>query len=349
MQATLSRPDPADPTLAARWEAMAEAVGAAAFLRWPWLATHRWRDSRLVEVHHGNELRGLAWLGRRPGPLGPSLALHETTDPAQDSVFIEHNGVLASPQDRAAVLACVLRAAAGRFGRVALSGIDGAGLEAARAAGGVLGPVQTRAAPYATLLPGGPWIERLSANTRAQARRSARAYEAHGPITLERADTPAVAKEWLEALLALHVATWSARGVSSGFATAPVQRFHHAIIGRGVPTGLVDVLRIQAGARPIGYLLNLHAAGCTLAYQSGFHYEPPGSENSPHKPGLTCHLAALEHARARGDREYDLLAGDARYKRSLANASRDLHWTSWQPRTSAYAVAASIKSSLAPP
>ena len=43
--------------------------------------------------------------------------------------------------------------------------------------------------------------------------------------------------------------------------------------------------------------------------------------------GMLTHALAIEHYRQRAMREYDFLAGDARYKRSLANSSRDLHWT----------------------
>ena len=110
-----------------------------------------------------------------------------------------------------------------------------------------------------------------------------------------------------------------------------MQRFHRALLARGVPTGEVDLLRVAAGPRVIGYLLNLRAHCRVHAYQSGFDYANAG----PHeKPGLTCHHAAVERARAMGDREYDFLAGDARYKRSLSTGSRDLHWLTWTPQPS---------------
>jgi CelD/BcsL family acetyltransferase involved in cellulose biosynthesis len=39
------------------------------------------------------------------------------------------------------------------------------------------------------------------------------------------------------------------------------------------------------------------------------------------------HELAIDHYRRAGEREYDFLAGDARYKRTLAKSFRTLHWT----------------------
>jgi CelD/BcsL family acetyltransferase involved in cellulose biosynthesis len=110
-----------------------------------------------------------------------------------------------------------------------------------------------------------------------------------------------------------------------------VQRFHQALIGRGVASGVVDLLRISAGRRLIGVLLNLRAGDCVASYQSGFDY---AGASPSEKPGLTCHHAAIEHARNLGAVAYDFLAGDSRYKRSFSQADRALHWLTWRPQPS---------------
>ena len=72
--------------------------------------------------------------------------------------------------------------------------------------------------------------------------------------------------------------------------------------------------------------------GWSLAYQSGFAY-PDG--DSHRKPGLTCHHLAISAHFDAGGAGYDFLAGDARYKTSLANDARTLHWLetgpAWRP------------------
>ena len=202
------------------------------------------------------------------------MFLHESGEPALDSVFTEHNGAVGTePGVLAAVLAGV-RGEAGRAkaGRVVLSGVDDAGLAAVRAAGGIVVGLQTRAAPFARLAPGVAHAEGLSRNTRGQLRRSDRSYAAAGPVVAERAGSVAEALAWLELMLPWHEAIWAARGVRSGFLAAPVQRFTRALIARGVPGGEVEVVRVSAGARVVGYLLNLRDQTRVMAYQSGFDY-----------------------------------------------------------------------------
>jgi CelD/BcsL family acetyltransferase involved in cellulose biosynthesis len=341
LRAILSRPDIADPRLHARWQALAVAAGSPAFLSWTWigcLASERFPNPLLVEVFEDQALVGLALFNERDG----TLHLHSSGDPALDAVFIEHNGPVAThPGVWPAMLMALRQAAA----RIVLPGVDQARMAAAAAAGGIITGQQARAAPYATLGPP-PYAEGLSRNTRAQLRRSDRSYAATGPLVAERASTVDEGLDWLDAMVPLHAATWSSRGIASAFLAAPVQRFTRALITRGVPDGVVDVLRVTAGPRLLGYMLNLVAAGRVLAYQGGFDYAGAG----PHeKPGLSCHHAALERARAAGAAEYDFLGGDARYKRSLSNAVRTLHWGTWKPRPALFGVEAVLRRALGRP
>lgn len=339
---TLSRPDLADPAFAGAWQERALAWGASAFLSWAWvgcLAAERYPDPVLAEVREGGGVIGMALLNRRSGALTRRFHLHESGDPALDAVFTEHNGVLAAPGRAAAALSAILQALGGPITRVVLSGTDDAALAAARGAG-VVDRLHTRTAPFARLDPEAPFIAGLSRNTRAQLRRSDRSYAAAGPLAVMRAATTGQALDWLDRLVSLHRATWAARGIASGFLGPHVQRFHRALIERGVPDGTVELLHVTAGPRSIGFLLNLRAAGRSAAYQSGFDY----AGAAPHeKPGLTSHAAAAEQARQEGAAEYDFLAGDARYKRSLANETRSMHWFGWQQAHSLPGLAAAAR------
>ena len=342
LRTRLSTPDLAGPALPERWQALALAAGAPAFLSWSWvgcLAAERLSHPLLAEVFAGETLVGMALFSRR----GKALHLHSSGDPALDSVFIEHNGAVAT---HPGAFAAILQAVGREAGRIVLPGLDDAGLAAVRASGGIVVGLHSRPAPYARLQPGQPYADQLSRNTRAQLRRSDRSYAAAGPIEAERASTPGQALDWLGAMLPLHEATWSGRGVASGFLTAPVQDFIHALIRDGVPKGAVDVLRVTAGGRHIGTLLNLVAGGRVMSYQGGFDYAGAG----PHeKPGLSCHHAAIERARGAGACEYDFLAGDARHKRSLSNGVRHLHWLTWKPRPALFGVELVIRRVLRRP
>jgi CelD/BcsL family acetyltransferase involved in cellulose biosynthesis len=336
---TLSDPDFA--ALPAQWRALEADSDGSFFQSWSWVgcqAAARFarplllraeRDGRTVALALANRTR--AWHGAE------TLWLGESGDPAWDSIYVEQNGPLLA-RGAEALRPALLRALLGpawRGRRLRLAGVDAAHLAAARQAGAV----RLRArdpAPWLDLvaLAAGAdgFLASLSANTRAQLRRSDRAYAAAGPIRVERAATLAEAWQVLDALAALHQARWTARGRPGAFATPAFAAFHRELIGRALPRGEVDLLRIAAGAAVIGYLYNFRHRGRVLAYQSGFDYAAAGARQ---KPGLTCHHAAIQAARRDGAVAYDFLAGGDRYKTSLANATRDSYWLDMARRWSA--------------
>jgi hypothetical protein len=57
-----------------------------------------------------------------------------------------------------------------------------------------------------------------------------------------------------------------------------------------------------------------------MNYTSGFDY---GSDKRL-KPGLVCHLMAIEQAHANGALAYSFLAGASRYKDSLSTAEDEI-------------------------
>lgn len=330
-----------------------EAQAAPPFFRsWTWvgcLAGERFRDPVLVRAERGGRLVGLALFNRSGRPWHRRLCLSESGEPQLDAPFIEHNGPLLAPGEGAETMAAMLRCALRMRGIAALrlSGVEGAVIEAARAAGAVVPRRQDRSAPLVRLdalrLAGGDYLGALSANTRSQLRRSNRRYAAEGEVTLDRADTVPGALAWLDALVDLHGAAWRARGQPGAFADPFMLRFHRALVARGVPRGEVDLLRASAGGRPIGYLYNFRLGGHVCAYQSGFDYAVP----DPHaKPGLTCHHLAIERALRLGDHYYDFLGGDDRYKRSLATDASTLVWAEAARSRSVLAVAARLRQAV---
>ncbi len=88
------------------------------------------------------------------------------------------------------------------------------------------------------------------------------------------------------------------------------------------PQGQVDLLQLRAGSKIIGCLYNFVHDGAAYAYQSGFAYD----EDARHKPGLVTHAMAAERYLSAGLGRYLLLAGESRYKTSLATAADTMHW-----------------------
>lgn len=171
----------------------------------------------------------------------------------------------------------------------------------------------------------------LSANARQQIRRSIRLYEeSAGPVSLQQAATQGEAFCFFNELIALHQKSWQAKGEAGAFSSAKFRKFHERLIERTFCENRVHLLRVVAGDQVIGVLYNFYYGGRVYFYQSGFMYQ----DDKRMKPGLVTHYFAINHYRALPDAlEYDLLAGDSQYKRSLANSQRMLEWVVVQKPT----------------
>jgi CelD/BcsL family acetyltransferase involved in cellulose biosynthesis len=328
--------------LAEAWRGLEESSDASFFRSWTWvgcLAEARFPDPVLLRAEQDGRTLALALCNRRRSWRGGALFLGESGDPALDAVYVEHNGPLLA-RGAEALLPGIFRTflAGGFCRRLRLSGVDASQLAAAQAVGAVR-LLRKSPAPwldFSALDNEKEFLAGLGANTRYQLRRSDRAYAAAGPLQVDRANTLAQAEAFLDALAALHQATWTARGKPGAFANPAFMRFHRALLARALPRGEAALLRVAAGETIVGYLYNFCHRGRVLAYQSGFDYATAGAHQ---KPGLTCHHAAIEFFRREGAQAYDFLAGDDRYKTSFANATTDLYWLDVAPRLSPHGLA----------
>jgi CelD/BcsL family acetyltransferase involved in cellulose biosynthesis len=331
--------------LAARWRTLEQRAGGSFFQSWSWvgcLAHLRFPDPMLLAVQRDGQDVALALFNRGRGRLGETtLWLGESGVAALDAVYVEHNGVLLAPGHAGLLGACLREVAQGR--RVVLSGVDDAHLLAAMESGALVRVLRSQQAPFidlAGLAGADGYLAALGSGTRYQLRRSSRRYAARGVLSVHRAATVAEALAVLDDLARLHQASWVARGRPGAFADPAFNRFHTELICRALPRGEVELLRITAGAHLVGCLYNFRHGGDVLAYQSGFDY---AGALAHEKPGMTCHHLAIELARAEGMRRYDFLAGESRYKTSLANGSAAMHWLELLPRWSVSGVLARVR------
>ena len=155
-------------------------------------------------------------------------------------------------------------------------------------------------------------------------RRNRRLYEkAEGNIRVVRARNLDEAMVFFNELATLHNLRWRTKGQRGTFNNMAVVQFHQRLIGRLWPLGCVDLISVRSAKNVIGYLYNFTTEKKVYFFQSGFVYEV-GSKLSP---GLLTHTLCIEHYRQNGFCEYDFLAGDAQYKRTLAKEMRFLYWT----------------------
>jgi CelD/BcsL family acetyltransferase involved in cellulose biosynthesis len=312
--------------LASEWRDLEERAGAFSFFQsWTWtgcLVEERFDAPVLVRARSEGRTVGLALLNRRRG----ALHLGQSGDRERDGIYIEHNGPLVAA-DAPPGLAGRMLAACWGEGRARRLVLPGVAPPLAASAGGLMLRAQRLPAPFVDLAAvtagGTDFIGSRSRNARAQLRRSLRHFAAAGPLALARPDSEAQALAWLGEMIALHGEAWSRRGAQGAFAGAFVRRFHAALVPAARARGELDLLRIQAGGDLLGVLYNFRHHGTVYAYQSGFR-PFPGAPDA--RPGLVGHALAIEEARQAGLARYDFLAGDARYKRSLATGEAELAW-----------------------
>ena len=183
----------------------------------------------------------------------------------------------------------------------------------------------------------------VNGRVRREIRRAIRLYEEMGELRIERALTKKDALKWLQSLRDLHQARWTARGQPGAFARPFFGRFLRALIDRGLSKGVIDILRITAGERELGYLYNFVYRDRVSNYQSGFQFGPDGR----YKPGLVAHsLAAGHYATDTKLKRYSLLAGASQYKRSLCSGLEELSWYCYR-RTSRLPGLAKVISAIA--
>jgi CelD/BcsL family acetyltransferase involved in cellulose biosynthesis len=323
--------------LGARWRDLEHRAALSFFQSWTWvgcLAAERFPDPILVEATEDGRTVALALFNRVRRRIGTAvLYLGESGSAELDCPYVEQNGVLAEIGREAELTEHCVRAVASRYDLV-LSGVGDSVLAAVRRSAGLVWVARSHPSPFVDLAglraAGGDYLSRRSANTRQQIRRSDRFYQ---PIEVERASGVDAGHKMLDEMAALHQATWTARGQFGSFARPFFRRFHRDLIETATPRGEVALLKMSCHETVIGILYNFNFRGRMLAYQSGFAYQ---DGNVQAKPGLTCHHRAIRFAFDQGIDIYDFLAGEDRYKRSLADGFHRQTWAAagpfWSPR-----------------
>lgn len=212
--------------------------------------------------------------------------------------------------------------------RLLLSGYENNGLlhRAIPMIPSALVQTEARHAPYVDFssLSAGAFETTLTGKVGSHIRRNSRLFhKKFGKLDVATASSLEEAMQYFYNLSILHNSRWQAKGQGGSFESAAVVEFHQRLIRRLWPKQGVDLLCVSGGASALGYLYNFTSENKVYVFQTGFEY----GNDSRLSPGLLTHSLSIEHYRKKGFREYDLLAGDAAYKRSLAKQGRTLHWS----------------------
>jgi CelD/BcsL family acetyltransferase involved in cellulose biosynthesis len=273
--------------------------------------------------------------------ISNGLYLHETGRAEFDQLTIEHNGLLVDREGANAILAksvdTLIRL--DQFDELHFSGVPSSYLDLCAKTSShleVKKSLPLHAVDLARAAEGG-YERLLSKNTRQQIRRAMRLYEGGFPsasLCCSVARNEDQARAFLDDLQRLHQAYWTARGKPGAFANPFFTAFHRRLVREALPGKEVELARISSAKGVLGYLYQFRTNGHVYSYQSGFHYE----DDNRLKPGLVSHRLAIEHSLSAGDAVYDFLAGDDRYKRSLATHADRLFWLTLQKRRPAFSL-----------
>jgi CelD/BcsL family acetyltransferase involved in cellulose biosynthesis len=187
------------------------------------------------------------------------------------------------------------------------------------------------------------YLATLSATRRYHIRRSIKQYAKLGSLNLIAAQSESEAIFFLGELRKFHQAYWNKKGSAGAFANLFFYEFIHRMVKTQFADGVVQMLRISVGDRPIGYLLNFVYQGHVYQYQSGFDYDVCKKYNGP---GYVSHLYGVEYNLKVGHRIYDYMAGESNYKKSMGKPMSELSWQVVRRSSVAFRVEDCIRSTV---
>lgn len=333
------QPLPPRAEVEALWRGLESRAAPSFFTSWSWIGT--WLESLPADVRQylwvariTGEVVGLGLLSRRwrkrgPMPVCEAWYLNATGDVDYDIVWIEHNDLLVDVRfgdDVRAAMVGYWRTVAGPASELHLPGLTGDGW--AQSIGGdlervadvqasgcvALGPVREKQLDFTPL---------VSGHARRFIRRSLKEYQTLGPLSVTVADNVDEANVYLHKLTDLHQSRWTAKGEAGVFSGNFFVAFHRRLIARCLPRGEVQLLRVRAGERDIGYLYSFIRGPRLYVYQSGFDY---GLLQKHGRPGLITHTLAIQHNASLGFDAYDLMAGESQYKSTLSTVCETMSW-----------------------
>lgn len=330
--------------LESHWRELESRADVSFFVSWHWIGA--WlalicppRIARLASVYQNGRrvALGVFTVRRRWFGLGPMhLRLHEVGDKLLDSLTIEYNGLLCERGHEREALAAVARhltRADSRWLTFYLPGIDVDRVPFDRIRSDAIDiRMRKRATHYVDLATlresGGDYVSTvLSSKARSAVRRTARKMESQfGEVSLTVAGTQEEKLAFFQAMMQLHEAHWSdERDEHGAFSDPRIRRFHESLIADSAEGEGAQLVRLDAGGQAIGYVYNLVWRGVVYFYQAGIDYPHFGDCGSP---GLLLLTRVIERALGDGHARFELMAGDAEYKRTLGMAEGKMIWLS---------------------
>lgn len=327
--------------LEVEWKRFDASAGHSFFSTWSWIGTWLrmlpWDFTpQLLMAERDKETIAAAVLVPRREKLGFSVVhqfhFNSTGEPEYDCLTTEHNDFAGTTEGQVELWQAFLEwfAARSRVDELIIPGVEQQNVSVALPARKLLKTIRNVPAFRVSNLPSiaETGIDTLlSRNSRQRLRRSMRDYLEQGPLRIDEASTVETALAYFDELKVFHIHSWERRGRPHAFRYPFFERFHRELIKVGLPKGEIQLLKISAGGRAIGYLYNFRRCKRIYAYQSGFEF------SAAHlRPGYVSHALAMRSNAERGEQVYDFLGGDNPLKRSFADDHYLISWSAFRQR-----------------
>ena len=318
--------------LQSQWLELERQANPPFFLRWAWI--YNWAylakqsNPQFLFMHtkQGQNTVGLAlFTCRRTSPLVGirlnQLWLHRHGEELLDQIWIEHNDVLALPEQteqvKQAMFAQICRADK-RWHEVYVGMSDKGALNNLHLPAfkqRVIIDSQAFRASLKNCADLNAYLSSLSKNTRAQIAKSARNLNQYGDYSLEMAVNEQDKSDYLQHIANLHIERWGHTLHGSGFSNQTFVDFHHRLVLQDTENKNCRLYRLKQNGEALGYVYLLTTEHTWYFYLSAisFHTDPKI------KIGMLLHTLIIQQAIQERADYYDFMAGEAQYKRSLSN------------------------------
>ena len=167
------------------------------------------------------------------------------------------------------------------------------------------------------------FLRRFSKNTRAQIKRGVRLVESDGPLELKMIKDTQEKISTFNKMRPWHISQWSKTKEGSGFHNPHFVNFHIALLADDTKKNQTEMAVLLQKGQPLGYIYNFIEQGTVYFYMSSIKRHTNGKINI----GLIFHSMLMFHYSNNNKNNYDFLAGDAQYKKSLSDTSDNMMFT----------------------
>ncbi len=320
-----------------KWQKLEKSASTTFFLSWQWiklLLKNRTNPFFLIEAKIADEIVGLGIFSYKKN-IGffrrSQLWLHRHGDKSKDQPWIEYNDFLLNQHNASEIRKCMVN----YIHKQKVVSWDelyiGISLEDTVSdfkESGLLHRNLTESTTYLAQLNTEDtnytdFLRRFSKNTRAQINRSIRLVEPDGLLELKMIEDTQEKISTFNRMSHWHISQWSKTKEGSGFNNPHFVNFHIALLADDIEKNQTEMAVLLQKGQPQGYIYNFIKQDTVYFYMSAIKRHP----NKKINIGLIFHSMLMFHYSNNNKKNYDFLAGDAQYKKSLSDISDNMMFT----------------------